>query len=86
MPPTPDQRLDLLERLQEQQMAINDVTRQALATLNDALRTQQRTIERDSRLLDTILLRISQHDEVLARLDATLQAVKDMLPRHNGTP
>jgi len=77
-PPLPD-RVTLLERLQEQQSAINDITRQALATLSEALRTQQRTMERDGRVLDTILLRISQHDEVLARLDATLQALKDLL-------
>jgi hypothetical protein len=93
MSPSPNipDRLDLLERLQEQQMAINDMTRQALATLNETLRTQQRTRERDGRLLTTLLERTLQHDEVLARheallerLDTTLAAVKDLLNRPNG--
>ena len=65
-------------------MAINDMTRQALATLNETLRTQQRTLdteqrtlERHTQLLDILLTRI-------ARLEALLQAIKDMLPGANG--
>jgi len=86
-PPLPD-RVTLLERLQEQQSAINDITRQALATLNETLRTQQRTLEteqrtleRHSHALDLLLQRIEQHADVVARLDATLQAIKDLLGR-----
>jgi hypothetical protein len=86
--PTIPDRLDLLERLQEQQSAINDITRQALVTLNETLRTQQRTMERDGHLLTLLLQRITQHDDVLARqesmferLDATMQAITDLLNR-----
>ena len=84
MSPSPAARLDLLERLQEQQMAINDMTRQALATLNEALRTQQRTIDREMRMLDEVRSQTMRHDELLARLETTLAAIKDLLNRPNG--
>lgn len=85
--PMPD-RVALLERLQDQQSALNDLTRQALATLNDTLRTQQRTLDRHSQALDVLVQRTLQHDEVLDhftravdRLDVTLLAIKDLLNR-----
>lgn len=108
LPPTIPARVDLLERLSDQQSALNDLTRQALATLDEALRVQQRSLERygasldrhaaaldllarrsaeQDATLDLIARRMLQHDEVLARLDGTLAAIKDLLERgHNGTP
>ena len=91
-------RVDLPERLQAQQVAINDLTRQAMATLDQALGVQQRSLDRYGAALDRhaatleALHQRQVHQDTLLerltgaieRLDVTMTAIKDLLERRNG--
>jgi len=90
VPDLPD-CVDLLERLQEQQLRLNDQLLTLTARLGDehavyaeALALQHERLAR----ADAILARRDQasapHAERLERFDQVLQAIKDLLERGNG--
>ena len=88
-----DDRLTLLERLQEQHTRLNDQLIDVTARLGEehALYAQALALhhERLARY-DAILTRLDEesarHAQRLERLDTILQAIRDLLERGNGRP
>lgn len=81
---TPEDRLTILERAQ----LLHDATLRRHGEMLDrhaeamvALRGIQ---ERQERLLETLTTIAAQHEERMAKLQQTLDAIKDMLERGNG--
>ena len=71
------ERVSGLERLSEQQLHLNDqqqVVNGLLITVTARL-GQEQVLHAE---------RLQYYDEILGRLEQTLQAIKDMLGRHNG--
>ena len=96
-PDLPD-RLDLLERLQNQQARLNDQLITLTARLGDehalyadALALHDQRLARADAILERLDAesarhadRLAQHEAQMAELRQILQAIKDMLPRGNG--
>jgi hypothetical protein len=90
VPDLPD-RVDLLERLQEQQARLNDQLLTLTARLGEEHALYAKRQARDELILGHLAAahalheaRLAQHEEEMAALRAILQAIKDLLPRGNG--
>jgi non-ribosomal peptide synthetase component F len=89
-PDLPD-RVDLLERLQDQQARINAQLIEVTARLGEEHALYAERQARDEQILARLAAahalheeRFAQHEEQMAELRQLLQAIKDMLPRGNG--
>lgn len=71
------ERVSSLERLSEQQLNLNDQQK----IVNDLLITVTARLGQEQTLHTE---RLEYYDQILGRLDQTLQAIKDMLGHHNG--
>jgi len=69
---TPDipERINMLERMADQQLRLNDQLIEVTARL-----TQEQGLHAE---------RLARHEEIMASLAQTLAAIKDMLNRPNG--
>jgi hypothetical protein len=81
---TPDDRLTILERAQ----LLHDATLRRhgdmLERHADAMVALRGIQERQERLMETLTTIAAQHEERMAKLQQTLDAIKDMLDRGNG--
>jgi hypothetical protein len=72
-----DDHLAALQRLSDQQLALNDQLKEITARL-----TQEQSLYAERLARHEASLRF--HEEIMASLAQTLQAIKDMLDRGNG--
>jgi hypothetical protein len=86
MPDDVDDRLTILERAQ----LLHDATLRRHGDMLDqhaeAMGELRRIQERQERLMETLTAIAGQHEERMAKLQQTLDAIKDMLERGNGRP
>lgn len=84
MPDDHEERLTILERAQ----LLHDATLrrhgEMLERHADTMRELRSIEERQERLMETLTTIVVQHDERMATLQQTLDAIKDLLDRGNG--
>ena len=82
--PSTDDRVTALERLNDQQLNLND----QLLLVTKRLGEEHALYQQRQGQHEEVLLRLAaahaEHQERLDRLDQLLQAIKDMLERGNG--
>jgi hypothetical protein len=77
-------RVDLLEHLQAQQERLNALLIDVTGRLNDEHALYATLLPRQEMRLELLTTLASQHEERMAKLQQTLDAIKDMLERGNG--